>query len=71
MCVRYNTQNVGFLGGCRPFIGLNGCHFKGKIGGQLLFVTTKDANDNIFPVSTTVVEQGKQGLLDLVFRFVC
>ena len=26
MYVRFNAQKVGFLGGCRPFIGLDGCH---------------------------------------------
>ena len=26
MYVSFNAQKVGFLGGCRPFIGLDGCH---------------------------------------------
>ena len=26
MYIRYNAQKVGFLGGCRPIIGLDGCH---------------------------------------------
>ena len=56
MYVRYNAQNVGFLGGCRPFIGLDGCHLKGRFGGQLLSVTAKDANDNIFIVVMAIVE---------------
>ena len=29
MYIRYNAQKVGFLGGCRPFIGLDECHLKG------------------------------------------
>ena len=57
MYIRYNTQKVGFLGGCRPFIGLDGCHLKGRFGGQLLFATAKDGNDNIFPVAMAVVKQ--------------
>lgn len=56
MYVRYNAQKIGFLGGYRPFIGLDGCHLKGRFGGQLLFAT-KDANDNIFLVAMAVVEQ--------------
>ena len=28
MYIRYNAQKVGFLGGCRPIIGLDGCHLK-------------------------------------------
>ena len=57
MYVRFNAQNVGFLGGCRPFIGLDGCHIKHRFGEQILSATTKDANDNIFPVAMAVVEQ--------------
>ena len=26
MYIRYNAQKVGFLGGYRPIIGLDGCH---------------------------------------------
>ena len=33
MYVRFNAQKVGFLGGCRPFIGLDGCHIKHRFGG--------------------------------------
>ncbi|KAK9997845.1 hypothetical protein SO802_017448 [Lithocarpus litseifolius] len=57
MYIRYNAQKVGFLGGCRPFVGLDGCHLKGRFGGQLLSATAKDGNDNIFPVALAVVEQ--------------
>ena len=57
MYVRFNAQNVGFLGGCRPFIGLDGCHIKHRFGGQILSATAKDANDNIFLVAMVVVEQ--------------
>ena len=57
MYIRYNAQKVGFLGGCRPFIGLDGCHLKGRFGGQLLSATAKDGNDNIFLVVMAVVEQ--------------
>ena len=28
MYIRYNAQKVGFLGGCRPIIDLDGCHLK-------------------------------------------
>ncbi|XP_050255010.1 uncharacterized protein LOC126700879 [Quercus robur] len=55
--VRFNTQKVGFLGGCRPFISLDGCHIKHRFGGQILSATAKDANDNIFLVAIAVVEQ--------------
>ena len=57
MYVRFNAQKVGFLGGCRPFIGLDGCHIKHRFGGKILSATAKDVNDNIFPVAMVVVEQ--------------
>ena len=56
MYVRFNAQKVGFLGGCRSFIGLDGCHIKHRFGGQILSATTKDENDNIFPIAMAVVE---------------
>ena len=56
MYIRYNAQKVGFLCGCKPFIGLDGCHLKGRFGGKLLSVTAKDGNDNIFLVAMAVVE---------------
>ena len=36
MYVRYNAQKVGFLKGCRPIIGLDGCHLKGRFGAKYL-----------------------------------
>ena len=55
--IRYNTQKVGFLGGCRLFVRLDECHLKGRFGGKLLSTTAKDGNYNIFPVAMAVVEQ--------------
>ena len=57
MYIRYSVQKVRFLGGCRPFVGLDGCHLKGRFGGQLLFATSKDENDIIFLVAIAMVEQ--------------
>ena len=56
MYIRYNVQKVGFLGGCRPFVGLDGCHLKGRFGGQLLSAIANNGNGNIFPVTMVVVE---------------
>ena len=57
MYIRYNAQKLGFLGGCRPIIGLDGCHLKGRFGGQILSTIARNANDNIFLVAFAVVEQ--------------
>ena len=45
------------MGGRRPIIGLDGCHLKGRFGGQILSAIARDTNDNIFPVAFAVVEQ--------------
>ena len=34
----------GFVRGCRPWFGIDGCHLKGPFGGILLFVVSLDAN---------------------------
>ncbi|XP_050280545.1 uncharacterized protein LOC126721538 [Quercus robur] len=65
MYVRYNAQKVGFLGGCKPLVGLNGCYLKGKFGGHILSATTRDGNDNIFPVALDDI--GRLDELNLVF----
>ncbi|XP_057451399.1 uncharacterized protein LOC130743252 [Lotus japonicus] len=46
----------GFLAGCRPFIGLDGCHLKTKHRGILLAAVARDANEQYFPLAFGVVE---------------
>ena len=46
----------GFLVGCRPFIGLDACHLKNKLGGQLITAVCKDPNEEYFPLAYAVVE---------------
>nr|GMD36794.1 uncharacterized protein LOC109155208 [Ipomoea batatas] len=41
----------------RPLIGVDGCHLKGnQKGGQLLSAVGIDANNNMYPITFTVVE---------------
>ncbi|KAI8535661.1 hypothetical protein RHMOL_Rhmol10G0191700 [Rhododendron molle] len=64
MFVVYAAQSKGFLAGCRPIIGLDGCHLKGPFGGQLLSAIGKDANEQIYPLAVAVVEaQTKDSLM--------
>ena len=63
MYVKFNAQKVGFLGGCRPFIGLHGCHIKHRFGGQILSATAKDDFSNNHGCYGT----RNQGVLDMVF----
>ncbi|XP_058761902.1 uncharacterized protein LOC131657970 [Vicia villosa] len=46
----------GFINGCRPFIGVDGCHLKTKYGGQLLVAVARDPNDQYYPLAFGVVE---------------
>ncbi|XP_058766709.1 uncharacterized protein LOC131640313 [Vicia villosa] len=45
----------GFINGCRPFVGVDGCHLKIKYGGQLLIAVGRDPNDQYFPLAFGVV----------------
>lgn len=46
----------GFLDGCRPVIGLDGCHLKGPLGGILLTVVGTEPNDGMYPILWAQVE---------------
>jgi hypothetical protein len=50
-----NAAKQGFLDGCRPFIGLDGCFIKLTTGAQILAATGRDGNNNIFPIAWAVV----------------
>ena len=50
-----NAAKQGFLDGCRPFIGLDGCFIKLTTGAQILAATGRDANNNIYPIAWAVV----------------
>ncbi|XP_074352182.1 uncharacterized protein LOC141691355 [Apium graveolens] len=42
--------------GCRPIIGLDGCHLKIPFGGILLTAVVTDPNDGIYPLAWAQVE---------------
>ncbi|KAH9797267.1 SWIM-type domain-containing protein [Citrus sinensis] len=44
----------GFKRGCRPFIGIDGCHLKGPYKGVLLSAVALDANTGIYPIAVCV-----------------
>ncbi|WVY93030.1 hypothetical protein V8G54_032118 [Vigna mungo] len=52
MCLEGCKQ--GFLGSCRPFVGVDGCHLKTTYGGQLLVVVGRDPNDQYFSLAFAV-----------------
>ncbi|XP_021774783.1 uncharacterized protein LOC110738690 [Chenopodium quinoa] len=54
MCLR--PLRDGFAKGCRPMIGVDGCHLKGAYPGIILVAVAKDGNNNLFPLAWATVE---------------
>ncbi|KAK3188305.1 hypothetical protein Dsin_027866 [Dipteronia sinensis] len=53
----FEAHKLGFMGGCRQFIGLDGCHLKGPCGGVLLSAVALDANSGLFPLAVCICEK--------------
>ncbi|XP_019246531.1 PREDICTED: uncharacterized protein LOC109226193 [Nicotiana attenuata] len=53
----FQALKMGFREGLRPFIGLDGTFFKGKVKGQLLLAVDLDANNQAYPVAWAVVDK--------------
>ncbi|KAH9778241.1 SWIM-type domain-containing protein [Citrus sinensis] len=51
-----DSSRRGFFEGCRPFIGVDGCHLKGPYKGVLLTAVSIDANYGIYPLAMCVVD---------------
>ena len=56
LCICLDGCKRGFLAGCQPIIGLEACHLKTKIGGQLISTVARDPNDEYFPFAFVMVE---------------
>ncbi|XP_020961308.1 uncharacterized protein LOC110263828 [Arachis ipaensis] len=54
--VCFDACKKGFVGGCRPFIGLDGTFIRGYYGGQLLTAIGQDVNNHIYPIAYAIVE---------------
>ncbi|KAK9202565.1 hypothetical protein WN944_017776 [Citrus x changshan-huyou] len=54
--VAFPAQKNTYLHGCRPFIGVDGCHLKGKYGGVLLAAVGIDGNNGIVLLALCVCE---------------
>lgn len=46
----------GFMEGCRPLVGFDGCHLKGPFGGQLLSAVGIDPNEGMYPIAWAIVQ---------------
>ncbi|KAH9612102.1 hypothetical protein KSS87_002582, partial [Heliosperma pusillum] len=59
----------GFVEGCRPLLGIDGCHLKGNHPGQLLTAVGKDDIDTGYSKMTFMSDRQK-GLLEALNRVV-
>ncbi|XP_077228523.1 uncharacterized protein LOC143861482 [Tasmannia lanceolata] len=55
MFLALDACNRGFIGSCRPLLGLDGCFLKGKYKGVLLAPVALDANDGLYPLAFATV----------------
>ena len=51
----FHALKQGWISGCRPILGLDGCFIKNKCKGELLTTVGRDGNDQRFPVAWAVV----------------
>ncbi|KAH7843177.1 hypothetical protein Vadar_013583 [Vaccinium darrowii] len=56
ICIMFDAQAKGFVGNCRPIIGLDACFLKGPYGGQMMHAVGRDANNQMYPIAMAVVE---------------
>ena len=56
MYMRFSVQKQGCFAGLRPGVGLDGCHLKTCIGGQLLYAIGRDGNENLFSLAIACVD---------------
>ena len=54
--IAFPSIRNGFLNGCKPFIGVDGCHLKGPFKGMFLSVVALDANSGMVPLAVMVVK---------------
>ncbi|KAL3515876.1 hypothetical protein ACH5RR_022778 [Cinchona calisaya] len=56
MYICFEALKMGFREGCRPVVGVDGCHLRGPYPGILLTAVGIDPNDCIYPIAYVVVE---------------
>ncbi|KAK9285521.1 hypothetical protein L1049_024715 [Liquidambar formosana] len=64
------AMKTGFFNGCRPFLGLDGCHLKGLFGGVLLAAVGLDANNGLYPLAIAIVETENKDSWAFFFRYL-
>ncbi|XP_038705767.1 uncharacterized protein LOC120001481 isoform X2 [Tripterygium wilfordii] len=51
----FKACKEGFMKGCRPILGIDGCFLKGLVKGELLTAIGRDGNNQMFPLAWVVV----------------
>ena len=54
--IYFEAVKRGFLEGCRPFIGVDGCFLKGPFGGVMLSAVALDGNRGVLPIAFAIVD---------------
>ncbi|XP_057803469.1 uncharacterized protein LOC131018780 [Salvia miltiorrhiza] len=67
----YNALRKGFKEGCKPVIGLDGCHLKTYLGGILLCAVGKDGNNQMYPISREIVEIENESCWTWFLKCLC
>ncbi|KAK7855792.1 hypothetical protein CFP56_026437 [Quercus suber] len=52
----FDAMKKGFINGCMPFLGINGCQLKGSFGCVLLAAISLDGNNGLFPIAIAIKE---------------
>ena len=54
--IYFKACNDGFLEGCRPILGLDGCHLKTRFRRVYLATTALDGNYGMFPLAYSAAD---------------
>ncbi|KAM5554008.1 hypothetical protein ABKV19_025974, partial [Rosa sericea] len=70
MYICLKALKMGFRAGCRPILGLDGCHLKSAYGGQLLAAVGLDPNNTTYVVAYAMVEIESKDSWDWFLRLL-
>ncbi|PRQ36663.1 putative transposase, mutator type, MULE transposase domain-containing protein [Rosa chinensis] len=70
MYICLGAMQRGFKAGCRPILGLDGCHLKSAYGGQLLSAVGLDPNNTTYVVAYAMVEMESKDSWDWFLRLL-
>ncbi|XP_021760678.1 uncharacterized protein LOC110725522 [Chenopodium quinoa] len=66
--ITFAAQVKGFLGGCRPIIGIDGAHLSGYYKGVMLTAVSIDGNNEIFVIAYGLVDTESIDIWTYFFR---